>query len=63
MTRDADFWSKLRLATKDTVVDLQLVCEVASQNQLHEIFRIKEDNTSLDSLIHFILLRSDSKRI
>ena len=62
MTRNADFWSKLKLSTKDTIIDLQLLCEIASQNQLHEIFSIKEDNTSIDSLIHFILLRSDSEK-
>lgn len=62
LTRDSDFWSKLRLATLDTLVDLQLVCEVSSQNQLKEMFRVKEDHTSLNDIIHYVLLRSDAEQ-
>ena len=36
----SDFWSDVRTNVKNALTDLQLICEVANQDQLKEMFRL-----------------------
>ena len=76
-TTESDFWYRLKKDAKNAIVDLQMICNVADDEQIKEIFQhiplkkieknvpIKdEDLVSLDRLISSILVtnwRSEKK--
>jgi hypothetical protein len=76
-TPEADFWYKLKQSARDSIVDLQMICDIADNEQIKEIFQripikkieknvpIKnEDFVSLPRLISSVLVtnwRSEKK--
>lgn len=38
-TPEADFWYKIKRYARDAIVDLQMICETANDNQIKEIFQ------------------------
>lgn len=74
-TPDADFWYKLKQSARDSIVDLQMICDVANRDQIKEIFQfipitesVKKGKTvdpeslvSIDGLIWSVLLVKKSK--
>lgn len=49
-TPDSDFWSKIRVAAKNAITDLELLSEICSDDVLEDIFRElrKEDHQERD---------------
>ncbi|MGQ0794740.1 MAG: hypothetical protein ACT4N5_00960 [Nitrosopumilaceae archaeon] len=49
-TEDSDFWWRIKHTAQNAILDLQLICEIANDVQLEDIFRplVKEDYVELD---------------
>jgi len=47
-TPDSDFWWRIKGSTRDAIMDMKLICDIASEKELQEIFGTKNSKQSKD---------------
>lgn len=57
-TPDSDFWWRIKESTRDTMMDMKLICDVASEQQLQEIFGEKISSSKTDDVYPITLVLS-----
>lgn len=74
-TIESDFWYRIKQSSRGSLVDLQMICDIANENQIKDIFGDfilikkykknesipKNERISLDSIIETILSRKSDK--
>lgn len=54
-TSDSDFWWRIKNSVKDSLIDMRLICDIASEEELKEIFGSKSMATEDYPLVKFFL--------
>jgi len=49
-TPDSDFWWRIKESTRDAMMDMKMICDIASEKELQEIFGTKQTRKQSDDM-------------